>query len=168
MLCLLFSVPFVVCIMSGKDKPQDGTVRFMVSIKNQLTYNYCSGALIAFQFVLTAASCVNGTEPSYLTLTAGIVNLNDQDAQDLRVEEIFTKKPTGKNLVHNNIALLRLTKPIEGYKSVYPINLPKKGDDDRAKEGEWCYTYGWGQKYVSLGIFVQQIFEFHFYCLHCW
>lgn len=146
LICLVFSTPLVFGIMDG-EYVENGTIKFMASIRNKYREHFCSGVLITSQFVMTAATCVRHRKINALILVVGITYLK-QNGTESSIEAVFKKEATGENKVHNNIALLRLTKELFTNEDVQPINLPPECESD-VFQGETCYTYGWGQEYVS-------------------
>lgn len=82
-----------------------------------------------------------------LIVVGGITNLTEKNGARLKIDRIFKKKPTGQKEVHDNIALLRLTKKID-YDVTYPVKF-EHVNHNAAEEGGRGEVYGWGQKYVS-------------------
>lgn len=150
LLCLVSSVPFILCIMGGFDEGRERLS--VVSIRNQdyIDEHICCGVIIAPKFVLTAATCVKDKDPRDLRIVAGISKLNDSDSEELEIKKIISKVPTGLNDVRNNIALLRLYHEVTESKIIYRVDLPAF-EKDKDREGRSCDTLGWGQKDVSAG-----------------
>ncbi|XP_034250849.1 uncharacterized protein LOC117651154 [Thrips palmi] len=127
----------------------------------------CGGALISDRYVVTAAHCTEGRQKPV------VVRLGEHDAEsevdcstvsgrkvcagpavDVDVEEVIehpeyeknAKKPTG---LWNDIALIRLKRPVDFSDSVKPICLPfafPTGPDDAPVPGDASQTVvGWGR-----------------------
>src|SRR5262249_18395260 len=76
----------VVVLLFGVDSAQPrppranpGQFPWMVAIYTKATPKYCTGTLIDERWVLTAASCVKGRNPSQMTVVLGTVDLDQPD-----------------------------------------------------------------------------------------
>lgn len=105
--------------------------------------------------MLTAASCVKNKQPQDLWIVAGVKQLsNNKEELILKVDNIFSKDPSGHNNVRNNIALLHISTEIPDAerKKVRTIDLAPDPDGVNVDETEEkaCKTYGWGAQRVSV------------------
>ena len=88
----------------------------------------CGGTLIDSRHVLTAAHCINTENPAQITITAGIHNrlISENTKQVKNLERIFIHpdyiNPNTSD--KNDIAILRLSSPVETNKYVQICCLP--------------------------------------------
>lgn len=116
----------------------------------------CNGALIEEDFVLTAASCLYTKEnkpvtPDYLLITVGEFNRTAQsfESQNRSVSEVMIHPNFNHNRHSNDIALLKLSEPVDIYQDgvrIIPIsNGPVKGQTKN------CVVTGWGAEDSNAG-----------------
>ncbi|CAG9854641.1 unnamed protein product [Phyllotreta striolata] len=121
---------------------------FLVFIeRNKHLDSRCGGSLISKNYVLTAAQCVKGT--TALTLTFGLFDLTDKQEQghviyqvqrdDVKIHEYFDE-----TTLENDIALIKLDKPIEITDTINTVKVATK-DDIQNLVGQEAITIGWGQ-----------------------
>ncbi|KAM7314795.1 transmembrane protease serine 2-like [Ixodes scapularis] len=124
----------------------EGEFPWQVSIQQRKTRDhFCGGSIIEPDIVVTAAHCVDGNDPWYLLVQAGILDLrNSTDYTQLRdVEQIVVHESFEIADYSNDIALLKLTVPFDFATSserIGTICLPAK---DRPLKGHVTVT-GWG------------------------
>lgn len=137
----------------GNINPEAGAYPFIVSVQIDGTHR-CGGAVYSLRLVLTAASCVNGTDPNHVSIFAGETWLNKTDSKYAswhQIDKIITYQ--NFNITRDNIAMLHSTKEMKGrFLRSIPI-LPKDTADY-----QYLYICGWGQSSVCF----KKFFEVNF------
>lgn len=128
--------------------------------ENGETRYRCGGALINQRYVITAGHCVEEKNPVVTSVRLGEWNIEQDidclepgncadEPKDIPVEEIIKHKfyIKGNPNFYHDIALLRLTEPVEFSYFIKPICLPSISDlkDKTNYTGTIFTTAGWGQ-----------------------
>ncbi|CAH2216406.1 jg25931, partial [Pararge aegeria aegeria] len=138
---------------------------------------HCAGSVINSRYILTAAHCVFNTEYSkYERITSvriGEVNLQtpydcqgvganlicECIIQNINVEDIIPHENFGGlTSKQNDIALLRLSEPINFTRNAFPICLPVSSDlRNIGLEGKKAVVAGWGltENYIKSNILLK-------------
>ncbi|KAM3936541.1 neutrophil elastase-like [Leptodactylus fuscus] len=106
--------------------------------------HFCGGSLIAQQYVMTAAHCLSGTDPSQVTVELGAHSLrrNEASRQTFRISRMFENGFDPQTL-ENDILILQLDRRVTLNSRVNMITLPRVNETVPA--GTQCITSGWGR-----------------------
>ena len=145
----------------GGDIAQAGSWPWMAAL-SYLGEFMCGAALISDRFLLTAGHCLftsdqtNGNAqdlssvPQYLEVTLGTTS-RSSGGERIRLESVMlhpdystTTEFNGGNygFLQNDIALLKLWRPVTFSSYIQPICLPEDGQTYSA--GDVCFLAGWG------------------------
>jgi len=108
----------------------------------------CGGALIDSLHVLTVAHCIKSFYADELIARIGDWDVNSEielyQHKDMSVSDIFLHERFFAGSLHNDIALLRLARPVlwDDMPQVAPVCLPKS---QQSFTGTRCWVTGWGQ-----------------------
>jgi len=119
---------------------QVGEAPYIVSLSKEPTSkHFCAGSIIGNQWILTAAHCMVSEQ---IFVHAGLHDKTDRSVgQTIRVERIFKHSDYTSGIAPYDIALLRLSSPLQFNSRVQQISLPS---DSTQQTGE-CILYGWGR-----------------------
>jgi secreted trypsin-like serine protease len=108
---------------------------WMVSLRHYSNHtHFCGGSIITNAWILTAAHCLSGRDPSEILIYAGSNNLQ-HPSQKRTIGEIFLHENFNLYILANDIALIRLSSPLNmNSHALAKICLPpKRGKTLRVK-----------------------------------
>ncbi|MFE9536842.1 S1 family peptidase [Streptomyces sp. NPDC006691] len=114
---------------------------FMVVLQNPDGSQWCGGALVAPDKVLTAGHCVeNSPDPKALTVIGGRTDLTTRAGQTRHVEAIKVDPKFDISTLDHDAALITLDRPLP-YR---PVRVATKKDAALYADGRRATVYGWG------------------------
>lgn len=113
-------------------------------IANQHEAHFCGASIIDDQWILTAAHCVRGLEPSDFLIAAGATTLGRKNAR-YNASKVIIHPKYDKTSQDNDIALIHLRDRLLTSASVRPIRLPRSIDEEQnLVQGKYLRVTGWG------------------------
>ncbi|CAL4096346.1 unnamed protein product, partial [Meganyctiphanes norvegica] len=108
----------------------------------------CGGTIISADAIITSATCANRRHPKNMQVVVGDYNLNLQegDEQIIEVSQIIPHPEYSIYNMENDIAILKLSTPLEFNKYVQAIDLPPYTGFHASGE---CTMSGWGSSHSS-------------------
>ncbi|XP_050717480.1 trypsin-1-like isoform X3 [Eriocheir sinensis] len=134
----------------GGQEAAKGQLPYQVSFQEKILgvwFHFCGGVVIAPNFVMTAAHCVEGgdfTSPRGLRVVTGGLDLEASEASEQVADINFIIEHPFYNQItfENDVALLRLETPLIWTEYVDQISLPQPQQNFT---GEICRVSGWGR-----------------------
>ncbi|CAN7975658.1 unnamed protein product, partial [Ixodes persulcatus] len=124
-----------------------GSWPWQVGIYTTKYSHFCGGALISDQHVLTAAHCVWERMATDINVHLGSHQRLAMDSTEMLVgvDDVCVTpnfRTTGKTAGFEDIAILKLSHPVNTSKTVQPVCLPASGHE--LAGGSELYITGWG------------------------
>lgn len=110
-------------------------------------WQFCGGSILARQWIVTAAHCVDDpTEWSYIQVASGVTNRNGLSLSDfVDVTQIYVHENWNSNTDENDVALLKLATPLDlNGTTRSAIALPLSVSATWPSYGTSGYITGWG------------------------
>lgn len=129
----------------GGEKAEPGFAPYQISLQGMFGDHMCGGAIIDKEWVLTAAHCLFGYNPSYIRVATGTNRWMEPDAL-YEITEFWTHCNYDTPDYHNDIAIMHINGTIKFNELTQPIPLidaPLKPNDDLLLTG-WGSTVLWG------------------------
>eukprot|EP00112_Aurelia_sp_Birch-Aquarium-sp1_P005325 Seg1602.6 transcript_id=Seg1602.6/GoldUCD/mRNA.D3Y31 product="Plasma kallikrein" protein_id=Seg1602.6/GoldUCD/D3Y31 len=138
-------------VVGGEDAaPGDWPWQVGLAKRSKPNRTFCGGSLINNQWVVTAGHCFGRggaltIKQEDLVIRVGDYDLGKYDSHEIisDVINIIRHESYGFASFDNDIALLKLAKPVSYNQAIKPVCLPKQGEAE--KPGERCYITGWGR-----------------------
>lgn len=123
-----------------------GRYPFLVSLQRVgatgAAAHFCGGSLVANVWILTAAHCLQGQTPAGLRVVVGATRLSAGDGQVRRAAEVRIDPAYDGDAAHGaDVALIRLSAPVEGITPVEPVRPEERA---RWEPGDTATVVGWG------------------------
>ncbi|KAF7412045.1 hypothetical protein HZH66_000941 [Vespula vulgaris] len=129
-------------VVGGTDAPV-GKYPYQVSLR--APRHFCGGSIISKRYILTAAHCLVGKSVERVTVHAGSVHL-DQEEAVYTAEELIVNKNYNPFKFTNDIGLIRVSEDITFTPLVQPVKLPVS---NTIKAGDAVVLTGWGRIYLN-------------------
>lgn len=131
---------------------------WMVALLNHKKKFYCGGALINNRYVLTAAHCTVGSRNNEITARLGELDLSSKEGfkEDYRVVEIKRHGHYSRMTLRNDIALLKLEKPVVFNEFVKTVCLPEA---KKNYTNEIATLTGWGHVQGGIAVFTSDVLQ---------
>lgn len=118
-------VPYYNPRIIGGQNAEKGLAPYQISLQTLPGAHLCGGAIIAPQWILTAAHCVKGWPADLLRIAAGS-NQYQKPLDVYYIDDIYIHCNYDQPKYHNDIALLHLNTSINYKKTIQPIDVTQK------------------------------------------
>lgn len=131
-------------IVGGKEANPNQWAWMAALIRSETGDHYCGGALISNRYVVTAAHCTTGLKAINITIRLGAYDIREpsEHVKDIEVSRIRQHPQFQKDTFMNDIAVLRLKRPVMFNEYIRPVCLPQRSDETFF--GKTAVATGWG------------------------
>ncbi|MGB0846255.1 MAG: trypsin-like serine protease [Thiolinea sp.] len=140
----------------GGTEAQSGSYPWMVSLQGR-GQHFCGASMVARDWVLTAAHCVEGESASGVQAVIGEFDLNSQNdgGQQRAISRIIIHPKRQSSSNDHDIALLQLKTPVTGSPVLAATSTVMKN----VTPGKLLTVMGWGNQSTSGEQFPNKLFE---------
>ncbi|RPJ57999.1 MAG: serine protease [Acidobacteria bacterium] len=135
-------------VVGGREAPS-GAFPWQVSlgvswIADPFYAHFCAGSVYSERWIVTAAHCTTGLNPSQLVVTAGTNRLGD-GATRQNVRRIIVNKDYNSDTHDNDISLIELLEPLQTGAMIKPVRVVQPDMEPHVLvDGTKLVVTGWG------------------------
>lgn len=131
-------------IIGGNEAEPNKWAWMAALLRRETGEHYCGGALISNRYVITAAHCTEGLKAHNITIRLGAHNIQEPsvNVRDIEVSRIRQHPHFQKDTFMNDIAVLRLKRPVTFNEYIRPVCLPNRTEETYF--AKTAIATGWG------------------------
>lgn len=131
-------------IIGGNEAEPNKWAWMVALVRRDTGEHYCGGALISNRYVISAAHCTEGLKAHNITIRLGAHNIQELsvNVRDIEVSRIRQHPDFQRDTFMNDIAVLRLKRPVSFNEYIRPVCLPNRTGDTYF--GKTAIATGWG------------------------